>query len=67
MLRLGYCPDCSASFESPTVTTHLCPACQATQDRQYANDPTPMHDEPPRPYSREWLRERLGVSGDVDE
>ncbi len=67
MLKLGYCRECTASYPSPVVTDGLCPDCQKYQDTYYANDPTPVFEEPPVPYTKAWMRERLGVSGDVDE
>lgn len=67
MLRLGYCVECDASYESPTVTNGLCPICQKAEDRRYRNDPTPYVDTDTRKYTKAAMRERLGVSGDVDE
>jgi hypothetical protein len=66
MLRLGYCPACTSSFESPIVTDRLCPECQAREDAIYANDPTPPVDTDTRPYTRAAMRERLGVTGNED-
>jgi hypothetical protein len=36
-------------------------------ERPDEDDPIPDEPLPPRRYSREWMRERLGVSGDRDE
>lgn len=68
MLNLGYCPGCTASFPSPIVTDRLCPTCQAEEDcHQVAEDEVAYIDDEPHKYSRAAMRERLGVSGNVDE
>ena len=60
------CQDCDADFRSERDAV-LCPRCQALDDRVYANDPTPYPELEPSQWSRAAMRERLGVSGDVDE
>ena len=64
MLRLGYCPDCGASFESPVPVDRLCADCQRSEP---VNDPTPFVDTDTDKYSRLNLQERLSVSGNLDD
>lgn len=64
---LGWCPECGASFDSPVAIDRLCQKCQASEDAVYANDSTPSVDTDPQPFSKAAMRERLGVTGDVDE
>lgn len=64
MLNLGFCPDCGASFPSPTVTDRLCPECERSEP---VNDPTPYVDTDTDKYSLTNLRERLGVAGNLDD
>ena len=66
-MRLGYCTDCSAMFESPVVRDGLCPLCQRDEDAIYKNDPTPDVETDSRQWTKAAMRERLGVTGDVDE
>jgi hypothetical protein len=63
-MKRGYCLECNAMYEAPTVEDGLCPKCLALGPK---NDPSAYDDPFPWKYSREALRERLGVSGDKDE
>ena len=58
---------CGKEFRTNTAWADLCPACQAVEDETYKNDPTPYVDTEPSPWSKATMRERLGVTGDVDE
>lgn len=60
------CWCCEASFKSEK-DARLCRRCQRLDDAVYANDPTPMPDLPPAAWTKAAMRERLGVTGDVDE
>lgn len=60
------CMDCQAEFRGEG---DLCPRCQRMEDQLYANEPRPVEDGEyqPWPWSKAGMRERLGVTGDVDE
>ena len=45
----------------------LCRRCEATENRIYANDPTPYVETSPWPWSKPAMQERLGVTGDTDD
>lgn len=64
---LGWCPACGASYASPYVVDRLCAPCQRHEDRVYRNRPEPAVELEPRAFSTAAMRERLSVSGDVDE
>ncbi len=68
MAGLSAICDCGVEFRTNTAADHgLCPACQQIEDEMYANDPSPFVETDPWPWSRSAMRERLGVTGDVDE
>lgn len=60
------CVDCGTEFTDtgrPRFTAPLCPGCQARDDAEYAVDPVSLEDfTGPRPWSREAMKERLGIS-----
>lgn len=60
------CVDCGAEFRASAAHTDLCPRCQRLDDAMFVNDPTPIVLDAPRRYSRAWMQELLGVSGDED-
>lgn len=64
------CADCDEEYltTAPAAADEgLCARCQKADDQQYQNDPAPYVDSEPSPWSRAGMRERLGVTGDVDE
>jgi hypothetical protein len=66
-MLLGYCLDCSASYESPYVTDGLCPICKAREEAIFRNDPRPYVETDTRQYTKAAMRERLGVTEDEDQ
>lgn len=61
------CDQCGRDFES-TRDDFVCPRCQAIHDdaiKQTNTMPAPKLED--RPWSKSAMRERLGVTGDVDE
>lgn len=66
------CAECGAEFLAPQPMTisaaaaDLCSRCQQLEDAMFVNDPTPIVLDAPRRYSRAWMQELLGVSGDED-
>lgn len=60
------CLDCGAEFRATDAHTALCPRCQQLEDAMFVNDPMPIVLDEPRRYSRAWMQELLGVSGDED-
>jgi hypothetical protein len=58
------CTRCDRCFTADDDTDE-CPPCQQIAERRYV---VPRHDvETPMPWSKAAMRERLSVSGDVDE
>lgn len=61
------CLECRAEYPTTRFEDYgLCPRCQAQEDRIYAARPDWWDFDPPS-WTRAAMRERLGVSGDVDE
>jgi hypothetical protein len=67
MSCVRWCPECGASEPAERAEDKLCARCQAIEDAIYANDPAPPIDTEPRPFSRRWMQERLGVTGNTDD
>ena len=69
MAGLSAICDCGKEFRTNAAGNPLCPDCQRIEDEMYANDPRPVQEieDQPWPWSRTAMRERLGVTGDVDE
>jgi len=60
----GHCIECGQAYPSELVADGVCPNCKAFDPQ---NDPGPYDDTSWNKYSKANLRERLSVSGDVDE
>ena len=61
------CAFCDRTWDSDTDSDE-CPECEATYERaleQTKEMPPPNLED--RPWSKSWMRERLGVTGNVDE
>jgi hypothetical protein len=62
---LHHCPECRRDFRTGRRWAVLCPSCDAREERAM------RMAEAPDDYQPQWtkaaMRERLGVSGDVDE
>lgn len=56
--------DCGAEHRGEG---DLCPRCERIEDGQFANDQTPYVGTSPWPWSRPAMKERLGITGEVDE
>lgn len=62
------CEQCGREFESKNPNAYTCPRCDALHQaalKQTADMPAPKLED--RPWSKSWMRERLGVTGNVDE
>jgi len=62
------CLGCHRLFTATEAYVDLCPPCQTDEDAMYGQerDKADAEYEPPS-WSRAAMRERLGVTGDVDE
>lgn len=59
---------CGKEYWTKTAADHgLCPDCQRIEHEQYTNDPAPYVETDSWRWSRSAMRERLDVTGDVDE
>lgn len=66
MAGLSTMCDCGKEFRGK-AGQDLCPRCQRIEDEQYANDSAPFVETLPWPWSKPVMRERLDVTGNVDE
>lgn len=62
----GFCVECSRHYTADKIEDGLCPRCQAMEPK---NDPREYDDEhlPRWRWTRSAMRERLGITGDLDE
>ena len=64
------CSDCGKEYRTTAAADEgLCQTCKGADDEMYANDPTPVHavEYQPWRWSQAAMKDRLGVTGNVDE
>lgn len=63
------CLECTLEFNTADGLQERCPSCLAWQKAGIAAAMLAVEEEEPEPrmWSKAWLRERLGVTGNVDE
>lgn len=58
------CVDCGTDYIGVVARfcAPVCPVCQAIEDEQYRVGAEAIDDDQPRPWSRQAMKERLGIS-----